>query len=170
MTGSWAASQNNPDVFTNVHRAMVNMLLSCEKLTRVVRVGNFNLYSEKMPGQPAKPVRTESDLPELGVYPSGLNLNGSPSDGNHYTQLYTIAHRTGDTRVDKGHNQIKAAVVYAVNQMRQTQLGIPDTVMLVRCISYAEQVETDGQGVQTGWTGAATVEVRIRIADWEVAA
>jgi len=168
MTNSWAASQTDGDVFTKLHRAVVQALLECEKLTAVVRAGNMNLYADKMVGQPSRQSAAEADLPELHVYPSGLSLNGSPSDGNHYTQNYTIMHSTGDTRVDKGHGQIKAAVLYAINRMRHSQLGMENTVILIRCLSYSEQISEDG-GRQRGWTGTATLEVRFKIADWEVA-
>lgn len=165
MTQTWAASQTDADLFSRVHRAVCHVFLSCQRLLNVVRPGNINLYSEAMPNQP-RPVATTADLPEMKVYPSGLNLNGSPSDGNHYTQLYTVETLTGDSRIDKGHNQIKEAVLYAINRARVTGLALPRNVLSIRCINYAEQLVSE-EGRPDGWSGVATLEIRIGIADWE---
>lgn len=165
MTQTWATTSTNDDPFTKIHRGLIHSLMSAEQLVRLVRPGNFLLHLDKMPDR--KPVASESDLPEIEIVPSGVTLNGSPSDGNHYTQLYTIQVNTADQRSNKGSHQIKWALLNVFNRLRQNNIGLDPLVKSVRLVGISETLSEE-PGRKVGWSLTATIEVRFYVLDWEV--
>lgn len=166
MTQTWATTSTNDDPFTKMHRAIVHSLLSNDYLMGLVRPGNFLIHLDKMPDR--KPVAAEADLPEIEVMPAGVSLQGSPSDGNHYTQNYIVEVNTADQRANKGSHQVKWALLRAINVLRRNNMGLDgNPVISVRLAGIAEQI-ADLPGRKIGWTLSANIEVKFVVADWEV--
>jgi hypothetical protein len=167
MSQTWATTSTNDGPLTRIHRAVAHALLSDAKLIGLVKPGNFYLHLDKMPNQ-MKPVASDSDLPELSLYPNGLPLNGSPSDGMFYTRSFTIAVTTGDQRVNKGCDQIEESILRIVHALRDKKCGLPDLVIDFRFTGATEQLTRDDAGRPLGWNIAFGVDVRFRTANWEV--
>lgn len=165
MTQTWASTTINADPLTKIHRAIAHGLLSDDHLMSVVRPGNFYSHIGDMPIQ-AKPVATESDLPELVLYPAGWPLLGTPSDGIIFLRDFRVLVRSGDQRVDNGINQCGWALLRAIHQLRRTKFGLPDIIIDARILGAEESMETE-PGRPVGWTLNVHLQVKFKIADWE---
>lgn len=164
MTQTYATASTNDDPFTRIHRAIVQALMGDGPLMALVRPGNFLLHLDR--SIVPKPSATESDLPEIEILPAGVPLDGTPSDGSHWTQNYSIEVAAANLNAEPIH-RIKWAMLRAFQRLRQTNMGLDGLVIHFRLLGMDEQLSEE-TGRKVGWGLVARVAIKFKVADWEV--
>jgi len=157
------------DPYTQVYRALWNMLIESPELSRLVRIGNRIRWDEQDP-DPQKHALSDADLPEIQLDPVAgeVNLTGS-STSVACEQAFQLQLTSNDSRLHLSAFPLKWALIKTLSRWRSA-LGLA----FVKQIRLGDVIDIhaadDPDRGAAGWSMTLTISVEMWIAQADVEA